>query len=316
MRNERGNTEAEARWKTFWEQHKDFDSSWARNVLHNLSEFLSFVFKFEAVSVGLKELYAKSDVKFPSDFDWKQEWTDASWNLPATILRELPIFKLALALRAYAHYGILVEDEDIGDAFDAFLIKSNFFPREWGWDKEMDETISAAVARHKLDETHESLTPDELAALARVSRKSVMNLVAPGKNGVLQKDLNDRIIVESARRWLLARQDFYPTILQRASPPPNSEMPPIIEPLFVPVAADGTWFSPGVRHPSDNSYCVADGNDERKFDEYWIALDFLARAASPRWRYADTAGRWRVKTAIAWERKARQEAEALLSRIA
>jgi hypothetical protein len=59
---------------------------------------------------------------------------------------------------------------------------------------------------------------------------------------------------------------------------------------------------------------VGNGNDEQKFDDYWNALDFLTRAASPRWRYADTTGRWRIKTAIGWERKSRKELEDLLSR--
>ena len=39
----------------------------------------------------------------------------------------------------------------------------------------MEQTVIAAVARRKLDFSLEGLTPDELAALARVSRKSIVN---------------------------------------------------------------------------------------------------------------------------------------------
>ena len=304
-------SEVEARLKEFWREHKDFDSSWARTVLHNLSEFLPFVFKFEAVKGGLKQLYAKS---FPRDFDWAREWTGASEALPATTLKELPIFKLAMSFRAYADYGLLLEESDdlhgIGNLLDGRL---QFFPRQWGLDEEMDRTITAAVGRWKLDHTHESLTPDELAALARVSRKSIMNLIAPGKSAALQKDADDKITVESARRWLLARSDFRPSIMQRASSLPNSEASSILDPLFVPVAGDGSWFSPADRHQQDQNYYVGNGDDERKFDDYWAALDFLARAASPRWRYADTTGRWRIKTATGWERKVHQDVQDLLS---
>jgi hypothetical protein len=282
--------------------------------LKNLSEFLPFIFKFDAVPVGLKQLYVKSDVSFPRDFDWAHDWTSASEHLSATILKELPIFKLALAFRAYADYGLLLEGNDdfhgIGDLMSGML---QFFPRQWGLDEEMDRTITAAVGRWKLDYAHEGLTPDELAALARVSRKSVMNLIAPGKSGTLQKDSDDKITIESARRWLLARPDFRPSIMQPASSLPKSESSSIVEPLFVPVAGDGSWFSPGDRHQRDQNYYVGNGNDERKFDDYWTALDFLARAASPRWRYADTTGRWRIKTATGWERKARQDVQELLS---
>jgi hypothetical protein len=311
----------EKRWKDFWHDHKDFDSPWARDILHNLSEFLPFVFKFAALPAGLKQLYVRSDVKFPPDFDWAHDWTDPSYQLPATTLGVLPIFKLALALRAYAYYGLILNTDNADVREFIEFLESGFVPRQWGCDDEMEQTIIAALARQKLDypERSEALTPGELAALARVSRKSVMNLVAPGKSGVLQKDANDRITVESARRWLLTRPDFRASIWQqqhegKSSSAPRLEVSSIVEPLFVPVTRDGSWFSPTDRHQRDNYYYVGNSDDEQKFDNYWAALDYLARAGSPRWRYADTAGRWRVKTAIGWERKSRQDVQDLLSR--
>jgi hypothetical protein len=146
-----------------------------------------------------------------------------------------------------------------------------------------------------------------------------MNLVAPGKGGVLQKDSDDQITGESATRWLLSRPDFRRSIWQQqknihVAVLPKQATPSILEPLFVPVAGDGSWFSPAERHQRDGHYYVGNGDDEKQFDDYWAALDFLARAASPRWRYADTTGRWRIKMATGWERKAREEVEALLSR--
>lgn len=313
--------EVEARWTEFWNDHKDFDSSWARNILHDVSEFLPFVFKFDAVSDGLKELYTKSAVQFPPDFDWSKDWTEAPQCLPPTALGQLPIFKLALALRAYAYYGLLLST----DGFDVmeFLehVELSFFPRQWGHDKETEQTITAAFARLKLDhpEKSKALTPEELATLARVSRKSVMNLVAPGKGGVLQKDSNDLITIESATRWLLARADFRPSVWQRQKDKsfrPRKSEPLSIKPLFVPITSDGSWFSPEDRSQGDGRYYVANGETEQRLEEYWEALEFLTQAASPRWRYTDTAGRWRTKIAIRWERKERQEVEALLSRIA
>ena len=63
------NYRCERRWKDFWHDHKDFNSPWAREILHNLSEFLAFVFKFAALPAGLKQLYVRSGVKFPPDFN-------------------------------------------------------------------------------------------------------------------------------------------------------------------------------------------------------------------------------------------------------
>jgi hypothetical protein len=314
--NQQESSKVEERWKEFRHDHQTFDSSWARHILHNLSEFLPYVFEFDAVPVGLKQLYVKSGVKFPRDFEWEDAWPEAS-ELPASYLSVLPIFKLALALRAYAYYGLILEILPRWQGLWDFLGEKEIFSL-WGYDKDAEQTIIAAEARYKLDhpkeKDSEALTPEELAALARVSRKSIMNLIA-GKSGVLQKAQNDRITIESARRWLLARSDFRPSVWQQqgsVSLSPQGPDSSVVEPLFVPVSRDGGWFSPSDRHQRDGHYYVGNGDDEKKFDDYWTALDFLARAASPRWRYADTTGRWRIETAVGWERKTRQEVESQL----
>jgi hypothetical protein len=311
--------EVEARWAEFWRDHQNFDSPWARTVLHMLSEFLPFVFKFDAVRHGIEQLYKGSGVQCPADWEWSEDWTDADEYLPETALRELPIFQLALALDAYAYYGLELQLES--DAFESILLDFDETPRLPGWlysfprdwaGNEMKQTITAAIARRKLDDPKRSkaLTPEELAALARVSRKSIMNLLSAGK--VLQKDSDDRITVESAMRWLLARPDFRSSIRQRqAFPRKSSTESSSIEPIFVPVANDGSWFSPADRHEEDSSYYVDNGGIEKQFKDYWQALEFVTRASSPRWRYTDSAGRSRIKAASSWERKGRKEVDSL-----
>ncbi len=85
---------------------------------------------------------------------------------------------------------------------------------------------------------------------------------------------------------------------------------------FVPVANDGTWFSPTDCNKDGTSryYYVATGDDEEKCEDYWLALDFLRRAKVPRWRYCDAAKRWRLKIggADTWARKPRAEIDAML----
>jgi hypothetical protein len=339
--------EIEARLKEFWDNHKDFDSGWARSILEQLSEvILPIIFQSSAVESGLEQLYVKSGVRVPRELVdqiyarsvsmdpttgeriqiprelFEYDWVDDEPYdyLPAAVLSPLPIFKYALALEAYADYGLILqfpkEDEVSGeDIFDFILERLDRFPRHWV----NDRIIIAAQARWKLDQ-NESVTPDELAELAGVSRKSIMNLAAPGKEGVvLQKSSDNQITSESAMRWLLSCPDFRRSIWQQQKTRISSQYlpkqadPSIVEPLFVPVARDGSWFSPEERQQPDGHYQVGNGDDEKQFDDYWIALDFLLRAASPRWRYADTTGRWRIKMATAWERKAREEVEKLLA---
>ena len=112
--------------------------------------------------------------------------------------------------------------------------------------------------------------------------------------------------MESARRWLLARDDFRPSIRRAGDfSLPTAEPSSIDDPLFVPVASDGSWFSPADQREAQ--YYVANGVDEQRFPDYATALDFLTRASSPRWRYSDAIGRWRTRAATGWERKARHD---------
>ena len=306
--------EAEAREKEFWQDHENYDSEWARSLLNSLVEFVPFVFEPEALERGVPWLYQGSRVEFPPD----TSWTDAHETLSAGDLIKLPIVRLALALRAYAYYGLTL---DIGDrGVDDFLsyMKMSLWPVEFSRDKDMAQTITAALARQKLDRPNEDkgLTPEELAALARVSRKSIMNLLAPGSHGALETGRDGRITIASAQRWLLDRPDFRASIWHqqrdRSLQPQQSQASFISEPLFVPVASDGSRFLPTDRHHKDGKYYVGNGVLEEKYEDYWAALEFLTRATSPRWRWSDAMGRWRTKSATDWRRTTRQDIEALL----
>jgi hypothetical protein len=345
--NDRRKAELDAHWREFWQEHKDFESPWTRNVLHNLSEFLPLVFKFGATPYGLKQLYERSEV--PSNLldSWTQEesdprdqhsWTDASEWLPSTALRRLPIFQLDLALRAYAYYGLKLELEQskfysLEEFLEQWESDWSLIPREW-CAPEQQQAIMAALARRKLDgpKHGETITPDELAALARVGRKSIMNLLAPKNGGLTPVEQGGELAIEieSARNWLRSRSNFRPSVWQYQDgrvmgQPLQSDALQLTEPIFVPVASDSMWFSPehhaqrkdrpgqrGKTRTDRSLYYVANGDHEESYENYWEALDFLNRAELPRWRYAD-GGQWRTKNVNGWTRKSRHEIEALLN---
>ncbi len=313
---DKAKSQVEDIWQQFWDDHKDFDSSWVRSVLHGLAEFLPFVF------VDAGEGYAKmlkgSEVELPPDFDW----TSAGEDLPLPSLQKLPIYRIYLAMRAYAFYGLkLINDADLARDWQELLEEEErgSFPPFWLRDEEAKRSFAAARARLKLDhpEWLAGLSADELAALAGVNRKSVMNLLAPKSGGTLKSRADGSISVESARRWLETRPAFRPSIwhlqeglsLRR----PNQEDFIDGDPLWVPVTKDGTWFSPEHAMP-DGCFHVtcAKYKEERTFDDYWEALKFLSRAASPLWRCPDEAGRWYLKSTSRWDRKTRQEIETLV----
>ncbi|AJC79805.1 hypothetical protein IE4803_CH02616 [Rhizobium etli bv. phaseoli str. IE4803] len=305
-------TQVENTWRRFWDDHKDFDAKWVRHVLHNLAEYLPFVFEYEAAKEGFTTMLEKSRVELLSDFDW----TIAGEDLPVSALEKLRIYRLYLAVRAYAFYGLKLEDSNRAADWETFLDMADLGMTTQSWlrDEEAKRSFSAARARLKLDhpEWLAGLSADEVAALAGVSRKSVMNLLAPKSGGTFQTRTDGSISVESARAWLEARPDFRPSIwhlqedLSLARPGQKDFIDG--DPVWVPVAKDGTWFSPEHALPDGCFHVVCDNyREEQTFDDYWEALDFLSRATSPLWRCPDEAGRWHLKSTSRWDRKTRQE---------
>lgn len=311
--------EVERRWRQFWDDHKDFDPPCVRAVLHDLTERLPFVFAYDVVREGLLNMAEESGAELPPDVDEL-----SADELPVASLKELPIYRNYLAVRAYAFYGLKLEAADLEPHdWEAFVEQEDLamLPPQWLRDEDLKRSFAAARARQKLDhpEWPTGLTAEELAALAGVSRKSVLNLLAPKSGGTFETRADGSIGVESARLWLEKRPDFRPSIwhLQEELALRRPDEEDFIEgtPVWVPVAKDGTWFSPEHAMPDGFFYVTcAKHKGEVSFEDYWEALDFLSRAASPRWRVRTEAPRWYLKPVSHWDRKTRQEIEDLIEK--
>ncbi|MEY9722162.1 hypothetical protein ABIA22_004716 [Sinorhizobium fredii] len=267
-------TQVEEIWRKFWDDHKDFDPRWVRNVLHDVAERLPFVFAYEAVREGLTVMCLGSGVELPPDFDG----LSADEDLPISSLEKLPIYRIYLAVRAYAFYGLKLEDADLEPHdWEAFLDEadSGRLPLQWLRDEEAKRSLTAARARLKLDhpEWLIGLSAEELAALARVSRKSVMNQLAPKSGGILATRADGSISVDSARLWLEARPDFRPSVwhLPEDLPLQRPDQEDFIDgdPVWVPATKDGNWFSPEDALPDGYFHVTcAKHKKEETFDGY------------------------------------------------
>lgn len=302
--------QAEERWREFQEDHKNFDPRWVQSILDKVADpfdgVLPFIFSHKGLEAGFRAFYEGSDIELPPDFDLH------SSVLPISSLEKLPLYRNYMAIRAYAYYGLRIDDADQDDQVDweYFLEKvvNDDFPKEWiEKDEEVSRAIKAAWARTLLDDPNRTygLAAEELAALAGVSRKSILNLLSLKSNGPFEINPDGSIEIGSARQWLSGRAGFKPSISVRR---PNEE---VIDgdPVFVPMD-DGPWFSP--EHALDGRFHVANGKQRKIFDDYWSALDFLSHARVPSWHYRDETGQLRQKVAHRWERKTRQEVERLI----
>jgi hypothetical protein len=103
--------------------------------------------------------------------------------------------------------------------------------------------LLAAQGRLALDEGRD-VTPEQLAALARIGIKSMRNALAPSSGSGL-KIRDEAISAESALNWLHKRGDYKTTLS-----PGLASIAPVAEPiageiLFVPFASDDIEFPPG-----------------------------------------------------------------------
>jgi hypothetical protein len=164
------------------------------------------------------------------------------------------------------------------------------------------------------------VAPGDLAALAEVKPKTIANLLAARE---LAADADGRIPAAEALRYLERREGFVRSTWQHpalpASSPTDPEAPLPAEQVFVPVDSDGTAFLPSVARRGRDGiprYAIGAKNDPDYVEDYWEALDQLARMPTPRWRRPPVSGKggWSlVSGQDGWRRFARADLERMVA---
>ena len=174
---------------------------------------------------------------------------------------------------------------------------------------DLPKTIAAAQGRWKLDITREALTVEEVAALAKVSAKTIRNLLSKGD---LQRE-GSTIPADAAGSWLNGSPNFKPSTWRDAEPRQKPEAAPSIDrPVFVPHDGDGRAFLPDVKTPG--GYVLGSKGAEEKFDDFWAALNRLQEMDTPRWRRPSTgSGRPSIVIGKGWKRMSIAEIEQMLA---
>jgi hypothetical protein len=247
---------------------------------------------------------------------WEQEGLSQTGHLrPGTQLYELAAFGLFGLPLDLETFEIQDTPENLAAAVEEQVTKYRTLldsvPQKWLETPAIERTVLAAEARILLD-TGRDVTPEQLAAIARVSLKSIRNLLTPKSGSVALRIVEGRIPNGDARRWLSGRPDFKSSIwwepdLIRGSvnDEPIQQLENVV---FVPVANDGSWFDP-VTCRNSRGYTIGPGRSEEKVEDYWKALERLARMPRPSWRRPNAAGNWGIVTGTVWERRLVSELE-------
>jgi len=318
------NIEEANRWVLFKEEYKDFEPAEISDFLDVLQEhYLPIFFGVD-----------RSDRMICSELDDM----GVVYENPAMIeishegMARLPIYDHMLALNAYAYYG-LIDREAIYTIYNIYypgdesldnitLVKAlvEYFVLLFESDNQligyinetgMKKALSAAKARLKIDtmEKRGVVFPPDLAALVGLGLQSIHNLMAPGK-ALYSGNKGAGIPVNLVDKWLKNRKNYRQSLMELS---PNNDKSNDIKSQstllqdvhFVPVAADGSWFSP--QHSKEGLYQVGSRQDENGFEDYLSALHMLTQMEVPSWRRPTEKGSWTITVGIDWIRKTGKE---------
>jgi hypothetical protein len=312
-------TPYELREQEFGQEYEDFEPASIHQLMVRTGEWLELLLmNKEVVNDVMRLIYEQvvDERGLPvANVPWRELWAEIDES-SAPMLSQFMI-----ALNAYAYWGLHpdpmgtfvdLESEDVGP-IEAFVLKAREFlnavPPTWGTTENLTRTVLAAEARELLDSGFD-ITPEQLAALARVSIKSIRNLVTP-KGGLADLRPGDSGLIanEDAMRWLLARPSFKPSIWREAAGRPlGVSMATVLSPdlgdvIFVPVAKDGSRFDPETCR-RNGGYTIGPKGAEEKVENYREAVARLTRMPVPQWRRPNPQGHWGIVSGVSWQRRA------------
>lgn len=305
------------RLEEFGRGYEDFETFELVKLVQATGNFLEqLTGEPDAVDAAMKALYKKT-AGYPTDGkSWQEVWSGATLNVG--------VFRTSsyLAdLNAYGYYG-LAPDSSLLDAastpvneanreqlYETYLKKGREFlqkvPTGWASLEDINRTILAAEARFGLDFGRE-ISIEQLAAIARMTPKSIRNLLTPKSGEIdLRVTSNGMISAADALRWLSKREDFKASIWNEAEGEKSHSHTPdtstIEEVVFVPVAKDGSAFDP-VTCKNGRGYTIGPKGAEVPVDNYFEAISLLSKASTPHWRRPNENGNWGIVAGVSWQR--------------
>jgi hypothetical protein len=231
--------------------------------------------------------------------DWQEAVQDSEFYLMTKLGEKLT------GLSAYAVFGLLgagaAGEKTISETLatiEELLLDCP--PERWLPDADREPlfpTLLMARARWNLDHAA-GLSAEGLALLGNVKLSRIRNMMS-GTSPELPKDTAGLLANEAARAWLDRRDCFLPTIATAAMPADLAELGDIM-PIFLPVARDGSMFTPDVNR--GGRYQIGEKGSEESLDNYDAALRRLQAMPIAKWRRPNENDNWGIVSAIEWRR--------------
>ena len=162
--------------------------------------------------------------------------------------------------------------------------------------------FAAAQTRVAID-TGARVPVDGLPVLAGISESRMRNIAKRSADAILPVDDDRTVAHDRAKAWLEDQERFLQTVTSDHGH--EAELSEIRDPVFVPVAADGTRFEGSLRR--DRGFQIGPKGDETWVADFDEALERLTHMPVPCWRRpSDGSGRMGIVRATHWERVPRE----------
>jgi hypothetical protein len=299
---------AEERIEIFHDQFDDrMDASLTLAALvRSAGDYLGRIIGTERADIGMAAMLASLVGGEPKG--WREELEDKA----SSGFSEWPLGNLLHDLAAYAHYGVVLDveadesEEEIARRLKERVEHASRFLEEsplglWLSNDDapqLRQVVTLAYNRWALD-SGDPIEPVALATFGGVSEAHIRNLMSGSGSRFSSKD--GKIPAQQALAWLAERESFLESIWRKQRIPltPTSSEP-VNEPLFVPVARDGSVFHPGLRRAS--GFTVGPKGSEQQVGDYRQALSQLQKMPIPYWRRPNERGKWGTVRGTRWER--------------
>lgn len=165
--------------------------------------------------------------------------------------------------------------------------------------------VNLALSRHAIDSGEGDVDLQSLALFGGVTEGRIRNILSSGDGGL--EKVGQRVTAVSAAAWLKGRKEFFASIWQQ----PDEAVPEAPSPdfadevVFVPVAADGSHFHPGLAR--GGKFMIGAKGEEVSYPSFNEALTALQKMATPRWRRPNEAGNWGIVSGRDWKRIERRQ---------
>lgn len=165
--------------------------------------------------------------------------------------------------------------------------------------------VNLALSRHAIDTGEGEVDLQSLALFGGVTEGRIRNILSNGDGGL--EKIGQRVTATSAATWLKGRKEFFTSIWQQQDEtvPEAPSLDFSDDVLFVPVAADGSYFHAGLAR--GGKFMIGAKGEEVQHPSFDDALSALQKMATPRWRRPNAAGNWGIVSGRDWKRMERRQ---------